>query len=288
MKSIIAAACLISTACVTQGAGREELSFNSDGARLTGVLHVPPGRGRRPAVVLVHGSGRMTAEAQLAGPASRLIGAGFAVYAYDKRGVGRSSGEYTNVGVSNSDRMFGVLGSDALAAVDALRLRSEIDPRRIGLVGVSQGGWIAPLAASRSTHIRFVVSVSGPAVSVGEEIAYSRLAGADPGSIQGLSDAEIDERMKAFQGPHGYDPEPVLKMLTVPSLWVLGKKDRSIPLERTVAVLNRLKDVDQRPITLHVIPGVDHGLRNPTTGEQPDFWPTVVEWMRARLARAPS
>jgi hypothetical protein len=283
MKSIAAIVCVVSVACVTQGAVREEVSFESQGVRLTGVLHVPAGRGRRPLIVLVHGSGRITADGQLAGFANRLMDAGFAVCAYDKRGVGRSGGEYANVGVSNSERMFDLLASDALAAVGALRSRRDIDPGRIGLMGVSQGGWIAPLAASRSAHVRFVVTVSGPAVSVGEEIAYSRLAGADPGSIQGLSDADIDPQMKAFTGPHGYIPEPVLKRLTVPSFWILGERDRSIPLERTVAVLTRLRDLEHRPITTHVIPGVDHGLRNPTTGERADYWPALLGWLRLQL-----
>jgi dienelactone hydrolase len=282
MKAIVAVVCLISAACVTQGAGREELSFDSQGARLAGVLHVPAGRGRRPAVVLVHGSGRITAERQLAGPANRLMAAGFAVFAYDKRGVGQSGGEYSNVGPSNSERMFDLLASDALAAVEALRSRRDIDPARIGLMGFSQGGWIAPLAASRSPHVRFVVTVSGPAVSVGEEIAYSRLAGADPGSLQGLADAEIAARMKEFTGPHGYTPEPVLMKLTVPSLWVLGEQDRSIPLERTVAVLKRLRDVERRPITTHVLPGVDHGMRHASTGQHADFWPAVVAWVKSQ------
>jgi dipeptidyl aminopeptidase/acylaminoacyl peptidase len=283
MKSVAAIVCLVSVACTTQAAVREELSFDSQGVRLTGVLHVPAGRGRRPAIVLVHGSGRVTADAQIAGFANRLTGAGFAVYAYDKRGVGRSAGEYTNVGVSNSERMFDLLAGDALAAVDRLRARRDIDPARVGLMGVSQGGWIAPLAASRSRHVRFVVTVSGPAVSVGEEIAYSRLAGADPGSLQGLSDAEIEKRMKEFVGPHGYIPEPVLKKLTVPSFWILGDRDRSIPLGRTVAVLTSLKNVERRPITMHVVPGVDHGLRDPITGQQPDFWSALIGWLKSQL-----
>lgn len=282
MKSIVAVVCLASIACVTRGAGREEISFLSQGVRLAGVLHLPAGRGPFPAIVLVHGSGRITGDAQFAGIGNRLAAAGFAVYAYDKRGVGRSGGEYSNVGVSNSDRMFALLADDALAAVDAVRTRRDVDPARIGLMGVSQGGWIAPLAASRSTHVRFVVTVSGPAVSVGEEIAYSRLAGSDPGSLQGLSDAEIDRQMKEFRGPHGYDPEPVLKTLAVPTFWVLGDKDRSIPLDRTVTILTRLKDVDRRPLTTHVIPGADHGLRNPTTGQRADFWPAVLSWLKSQ------
>lgn len=69
--------------------------------------------------------------------------------AYGKRGVGGSTGEYTSIGPGNSVLMFDLLAADVIAAVEALRARKDIDARRIGLVGISQGGWIAPLAASR-------------------------------------------------------------------------------------------------------------------------------------------
>jgi hypothetical protein len=277
---LIALAALLCVALLL--APPQELTLQSREARLAAVVQLPPaGRPPYPAVVLVHGSGRLTADS-MARPAQRLNGLGLAVLTYDKRGVGRSTGEYSSIGPGNSVRMFDVLAADALAGVEALAARGDIDPRRIGLVGISQGGWIAPLAASRSRRVAFVISISGPAVSVGEEIAYSRLAGADPGSMQGLADEEIARRMQAFRGPHGYDPYPVLEKLTVPSLWVLGEKDRSIPLTRTVDVLNELRTKRERPITLHVIPGVDHGLRNPETGEQPDIWRTVASWLRGR------
>ncbi|HET8576787.1 MAG TPA: prolyl oligopeptidase family serine peptidase [Methylomirabilota bacterium] len=168
--------------------------------------------------------------------------------------------------------------ADALAGVAALKARKEVDPRRIGLLGISQGGWIAPLAATRSADVAFVVTLSGPAVSVGEEIEYSRLAGEDPGSVQGLSDAEIDRRMRSFRGPHGYDPAATLAALRAPSLWILGEKDRSIPLVHTVENLTRLK-AERKPITTHVIPGVGHGLRSPAGGPPPDFWRTIEDWL---------
>jgi hypothetical protein len=160
-----------------------------------------------------------------------------------------------------------------------LKKRTDIDPARIGLVGISQGGWISPLAATRSRDISFVVTISGPAVSVGEEIAYSRLAGEDPGSEQGLSDEEIARRMKRFKGPAGYDPAGTLKALGAPSLWILGEKDRSIPVQHTIDVLTALKRDAAKPITLHVIPGVNHRLA-PTDGGRPsDIWQVIRTWL---------
>jgi dipeptidyl aminopeptidase/acylaminoacyl peptidase len=271
--AILTAGALVSTAAP------EELTLLSRDARLAAILRLPEGRPPPyPAVVLVHGSGPVTARDMMAGPGDRLTQMGFVVLGFDKRGVGGSTGEYTSIRPGNSVRMFDLLATDVLAGVAALKARKDVDPRRIGLLGFSQGGWVAPLAASRTSDVSFVITVSGPAVTVGEEIAYSLLAGADPGSEQGLSEQEIDERMRGFSGPHGFDPAPTLNALGAPSLWILGEKDRSIPLARTVENLTRLK-TQQKPITTHVIAGVNHGLRDPATGAQPDFWRTIADWL---------
>ena len=212
--------------------------------------------------------------------ADPLLSMGLAVLTYDKRGVGGSTGTYVNVGTARSIEVFGDLSDDALACVAALKARKDIDVRRIGLGGNSQAGWIIPLAASKSKDVAFLVITSGPAVTVGEEMEYSRLAGEDPGSIQGLSDAEIDRRMKLFKGPHGYDPVPVLEKLSTPSIWIEGEHDRSVPMVQTLATLERLKRAG-RPVSVMKLPGANHALYNPVTGERPSYWPRVQEWLRA-------
>jgi len=255
-----------------------EVSIPAQDATLAATIRVPTtGSAPFPAVVLVHGSGQVT-RAQMAGIANRLLDMGVAVLAYDKRGVGQSSGRYSNVGPGNSVAMFGTLADDALAGVAVLKARRDIDATRIGLAGASQAGWIIPLAASRSRDVRFQVILSGPAVSVGEEIAYSRLAGADPGSEQGLADAEIDRRMGTFKGPHGYDPVAVLESLATPSIWIQGGLDRSLPMPKTLAALEHVRSLG-RPVTVVVLPGANHSLMNPATGERPDFWPRVRAWL---------
>ena len=255
----------------------ETLTLTSKGAQLAAILSLPTGSGPFPAAVLVHGSGRITGDRMLSSNGYPLLSMGIAVLAYDKRGVGGSSGEYTSIGPGNSEKMFDLLAADALAGVEALAKRADIDSKRIGIFGVSQAGWIAPLAASRSGRVAFVVLLSGPAVTVGEEIAYSRLAGEDPGSRQGLSDTEIAREFAAFKGPHGFDPAESIAGMRAPSLWVIGERDRSLPVPETIANLERIKRASRHAITIHVVPGVNHGLRKPT-GQQPDFWSVIREW----------
>jgi len=79
---------------------------------------------------------------------------------------------------------------DGLAAIAYLKSRHEIDPKRIGVWGLSQGGWLGPLAASRSADVSFVIAVSGPGVSPGEQmIVYY----ANELRARGLSEADIQE-----------------------------------------------------------------------------------------------
>ena len=139
-------------------------TFPSGDIRLGYTLDLPSGAGPFPAIVFGHGSGRATRD-EARGLALRLVAAGFAVLRYDKRGVGESTGVYEGVGVGNSTRMLGLLADDMAAGVAFLRTRPEIDPRRIGLMGVSQAGWIIPLAAQRAPNVAFMVLVVGPTVS---------------------------------------------------------------------------------------------------------------------------
>lgn len=271
------AACTV-PAQTAQPTGPVELSITSRDATLAATLRFPStGRAPFPAIVLAHGSGLITRD-QVRPMADRLLAMGLAVLTYDKRGVGQSTGTYVNVGTARSIEVFDVLADDALAGVAALKSRKDIDARRVGLGGASQAGWLTPLAASKSKDVAFIVILAGPAVTVGEEMEYSRLAGADPGSIQGLSDGEIDRRMRLFKGPHGYDPVPVLESLSTPSIWIEGEQDRSVPMAQTLATLERLRSAG-RPITIVKLAGADHSLRNPVTGERPEFWSRVREWL---------
>lgn len=123
-------------------------------------LVLPLGDPPFPAVVLVHGSGKDSA-VDTYYMAYLFAAHGIAALAYDKRGTGGSSGEY--------NQNFHLLSDDTVAAVDWLRGRSEIDPRRISLAGYSQGGWIAPLAATKTADIRSLLINYGPMVPITEE-----------------------------------------------------------------------------------------------------------------------
>lgn len=145
-----------------------EGTFVSDELTLRSRVVLPPvgvGEAPFPAVVLVHGSGDESAIDRYAEP-YLFASHGIASLVYDKRGTGGSEGEYT--------QNFHVLARDVVAAVEMLGARPEIDRHWTHLAGFSQGGWIAPLAASHvqdggGPPIRSLLIAFGPMVPVTEE-----------------------------------------------------------------------------------------------------------------------
>jgi len=131
--------------------------------RLSGTLTLPTGPGPFPAVVLIAGSGPQTRDETILGHRIFLVLAdyltrhGVAVLRYDKRGIGESAGEYAKA--TSLD-----FAADADAAVTWLATQPGIDPRRIGLIGHSEGGLIAPMVAARDPSVAYLVLLAGPGV----------------------------------------------------------------------------------------------------------------------------
>jgi pimeloyl-ACP methyl ester carboxylesterase len=134
-----------------------------DGTTLAGTLTIPPGDGPHPAVILITGSGPQDRDETIFGHkpfwvlADHLSRQGIAVLRVDDRGVGGSSG-------STMDSTADDFAGDVLAAVALLRKQPEIDAKRIGVVGHSEGGLVGPIAASQSADIAFVVMLAGTGI----------------------------------------------------------------------------------------------------------------------------
>ena len=138
---------------------REDVTFHGAAGQLQGVLLSPPTAGPHPALVLIGGTGPSDRNSVL--PITEfLLAHGVALLGIDKPGVGGSAGNWQTASLNE-------LAADAVAALTFLKDRKDIDPRRIGFFGASQGGWVAPLAAVQS-DAAFVISVSGPAISPAE------------------------------------------------------------------------------------------------------------------------
>ena len=172
---------------------QKPVTFANGEVVLSGVLKTPLGKGPFPAVVLVHGSGPGGFE-QVESMARFFVHLEMAVLSYAKRGCGASGGDWKTVDLD-------VLADDALAAVSLLASEPGIDPKRIGLWGISQGGWITPLAASRSDKLAFIINHSGPGTSLRRQDTFMM---ANVLSDQGVPALDIDLAIAALNIMYDY------------------------------------------------------------------------------------
>jgi dienelactone hydrolase len=254
---------------------------SADGTALAGTLSLPRwARQRVPALVIVHGSGPLTRDNFFA-DVRRFVREGVAVLAYDKRGVGASKGVYPRGWGDEAESTLRMLAADAAAALERLRREPDIDPARVGYFGASQAGWIIPLAAELvPSPPRFEIILSGAAVSTGVEELYSRLTG-DGHRTPELTDAtEIRDRVTAFAGPPGFEPVDLLRASRVPTLWLLGELDESVPTFASIRVLDSVRAGGNLSHTVIVYAGANHGLHDVTTGEPAPLWTDTFSWLR--------
>ena len=138
----------------------EDITFTGEGgAQLHGTLYVPEEARPVGAIVVTHGASSPLRTSPLYQHLVQIAPSlGVALLIYDRRGSGASSD-------AKSSENFDVLADDAIGAVEALRRDPRIDPARVGIWGLSQGGWLAVLAAAHSPHVAFAVSISAPIVT---------------------------------------------------------------------------------------------------------------------------
>ncbi|HLK19196.1 MAG TPA: alpha/beta fold hydrolase, partial [Bryobacteraceae bacterium] len=141
----------------------QDVTIETKAGKLAGTLTLPRGKGPFPAAVMITGSGAQDRDETLLGHKPFLVIAdyltrrGIAVLRLDDRGVGGSIG-------SSAQQTLDEMADDVIADVEYLKGRKEIDPKRIGVIGHSEGGIVGPAAAVRSSDISFVVMLAGTGV----------------------------------------------------------------------------------------------------------------------------
>lgn len=258
----------------------KEYIIESEEVKLFTTLFLPEGEGPFPTVVLIHSAGKF-ATSFYKPVAVQLCNRGFATLIYDKRGTGESTGRYEDVNSKSSEKVLSQLAKDAINVINFIKKLPEV--KTVGLLGTSQGGWIVPIICSQSQDINFAVNISGPAVTVAEELYFSKLTGDEkPGQTydtgDGLSIEEATAKVREMKPQKSYDPTPYIAKMDIPSFWLYGNLDRSVPVQLSMERLNQTPN--KSLITIKNFEDANHSLINVKTQERVTFWDEIVTWIQ--------
>ena len=273
----------------------EEVTFNNGDSVLAGTLALPKGAGPYPAIVFIHGDGPATRDSSGLLPlfGEEFTCHGFACLVYDKPGVGESKGNWLTQ--SMHDRAV-----EALAAIDFLQARGDIQPDMIGFWGGSQAGWVMPMAVSMSKDVAFIISVSGP-ISWEKQGDYMRIRRLQR---EGFSEDEIQEALACSKEDNSFirkasslaeykelektlpekcavysahpletdrwrfvklnidsDARSALRQTRCPVLAIFGDKDVHVDVYESMEVYKEeLAAAGNTDVTIRLFPNADHAL----------------------------
>jgi fermentation-respiration switch protein FrsA (DUF1100 family) len=202
----------------------EDVTFANGDVKLAGTLTIPRSAGPHPAVLLITGSGPQDRDEAILGHkpflvlADHLTRNGIEVLRVDDRGVGKSTGSFATATTE-------YFATDALAAVTFLKSRSEVDAKRIGLIGHSEGGLTAPLVATRSSDVAFIVLMAGVGVPMEDLLREQtrlilKVSGA-PASYIDLNDQTLLKMCVIAKS--NSDPKTTEEQLRETGRWMLGE-----------------------------------------------------------------
>lgn len=188
----------------------EEVVFENKkaGIKLAGTLSVPESGGKFPAVVLITGSGPQNRDEEIMGHKPFLVLAdyltrrGIAVLRFDDRGFGESEGDFASATTAD-------FATDASAAVDYLRTRKEIDKKKIGVAGHSEGAAAAFMTAANRRDIAFVISMAGAGMDGGELLMWQNndILKAEENTPENFTDYYVATLGRAYEIVRTHEPE---------------------------------------------------------------------------------
>jgi len=269
----------------------EELTVPAGDLRLAGTLYLPLSGPPAPAVVFVHGAGPAVRGDGYHELARHFARKGVAALIYDKRGCGASTGDWMRASLHD-------LAEDAVACVQLLRGRPDINPDQVGLWGLSQGASVIPVAASRSREVAFIIAVGG-CLDFEKQMRHFR---ANLFRKHGLSPNVLDIANKAFliqvdlsnRIRSGRLPAPVAwqdsnrfefdldhaavwRQVRQPVLAIYGERDRQVPVaESSAALAAALAHSGNGDFTLIIYPSASHAIGETRTGELGEEWTGYV------------
>lgn len=237
----------------------KEITFkNEQGIQLGGLLFLPKKEKKYPLAIIIHGSGCSSRNnSWYLAIVRHLLLNGIAVLLPDKRGCGKSNGSW--VGASIED-----LAIDTESAVDFVK-SSSLNYSKIGIIGISQGGWIAPVVASRKHGLNFSVNISGSMTNVDEQLEFEEINNISQYTYKFIArfisnfTVPALKKRKTISSLFEFDPLPYWKKVKIPVFIAYGERDLNCPVAGSLAII---KKHHFNNIFAKVYPGCGHGLLN--------------------------
>lgn len=263
---------------------QEEITFRTQGVDydFKGTLTYPKKEGKYPLMIMISGSGIQNRDEEImqhrpfAVIADYMANNGIAVFRYDDRGFGSKDTMLFNATTLD-------YAIDVESAINAVKNHPNIDTDKIGLVGHSEGGLIAPIVASRNSEVDFLILLAGPGVN-GMEVLVEQTKAIL--KVNGYSKKEIEEQLKALKkgelAGHSHpwmkcfldlEPSVYLEKVKQPVLVLNGTKDLQVlHYQNLPAIKKALKKGGNKSYEIHKIKGVNHLFQECKTGSPNEYY----------------
>jgi dipeptidyl aminopeptidase/acylaminoacyl peptidase len=241
--------------------------FENQGEHLVGILHIPDrleSRGKAPGVVMLHGfTGNKVENHRLFVLTARaLCDLGFVVFRFDFRGSGDSDGDFEDMTVPGEM-------NDAEEAISFLMTQRWVNREAVGVLGLSMGGRVAAVLASKDPRVKFVILYSAALTPLVPRF-MSGIKGYNSLKVmKEESNSTVSIEVKAgwylkkpfFETVDETIPIDVMDQIKVPILIVHGEKDQVVPLDDSIKGFDVVKDLHPRN-ELYVVENGDHVFLN--------------------------
>lgn len=263
---------------------QEEITFKTPGVdyEFKGTLTYPKKEGKYPLMIMISGSGLQNRDEEImqhrpfAVIADYMANNGIAVFRYDDRGFGTEDTVLFNATTLD-------FANDVESALNALKNHPNIDADKIGLVGHSEGGLIAPIVASRNNDVDFLILLAGPGVN-GMEVLVEQTKAIL--KVNGYSKKEIEEQLKALKNGelagHSHpwmkcflelEPSVYLEKVKQPVLVLNGTKDLQVLYKQNLPAIEKaLKKGGNKSFKIHKLKGLNHLFQKCKTGSPNEYY----------------
>jgi pimeloyl-ACP methyl ester carboxylesterase len=240
-----------------------DLRIDVDGA----TLQASYSPGGETVMVALHGASGGTRDDEILRQLHRILPrAGIGVVTFDRRGEGASTGKPSR-------------GQFELQARDVLAVAGAVEAPRVGLWGFSQGGWVAPIAATISDRIAFLVLIASTGVSPHEQMLYAngeQLRRAGYGANVVNRALHLRRALEAWTAEEmTFDPVPIFKRVTVPTLLFYGGDDGWTPVQESI---DAWREAVGDQVEVVVIPGAAHDLTLPDGEPAREYERRLIKW----------